>query len=260
MLLVEDSERLRRTLGAAFRHAGYAADLAADGEEGLWLARSNDYDVIVLDIMLPRLDGMTVLSRLREAGRDTHVLLLTAKDAVDDRVRGLRAGADDYLVKPFALDELLARVEALVRRRHGSKQPRLRFGHLELDTAGRCARRAGRRVELSPREYALLHYLALHPGEVVSRTQIEAATYDEQAEPMSNVVDAAIYALRKKIDDPGAPSLIQTRRGMGYVFQPHDDDAGPDTRTDTRTDARTESAGPGAAPAHRRALNKEGQQ
>src|SRR4051794_21531231 len=222
MLLVEDSERLRRTLGTAFRHAGYAADLAGDGEAGLWLARSNEYDVIVLDVMLPRLDGMTVLSRLREGGKDTHVLLLTAKDGVEDRVRGLRHGADDYLVKPFALDELLARVEALVRRRHGSKRPRLRFGHLEVDTAGRCAWRAGRRVELSPREYSLLHYLALHPGEVVSRTQIEAATYDEQAEPMSNVVDAAIYALRKKIDEPGAPSLIQTRRGMGYVFQPHD--------------------------------------
>jgi len=225
VLLVEDSERLRRTLGTALKHAGYAADLASGGTEGLWLAQSGQYDVIVLDVMLPGIDGLTILSKLREAGRDTHVLLLTAKDAVEDRVRGLRLGADDYLVKPFALDELLARVEALVRRRHGNKQPRLRFGDLEIDTAGRCACRGGSQIDLSPREYALLHYLALHPGEVVSRTQIEAATYDVHAELMSNVVDAAIYALRRKIDRPGSASLIQTRRGMGYVFHPPESDA-----------------------------------
>jgi DNA-binding response OmpR family regulator len=222
VLLVEDSERLRRTLGTALRHAGYAADAAGDGNEALWLAQSNEYDVIILDIMLPGLDGLEVLRRLREAGRDTHVLMLTAKDAVEDRVRGLRLGADDYLVKPFALDELLARVEALVRRRHGTKQTRLRFGDLEIDTAGRRAWRGDRLIDLSPREYSLLHYLALHPGQVVSRTQIEAATYDEQAELMSNVVDAAIYALRKKLDSGGSPPLIQTRRGMGYVFSPQE--------------------------------------
>jgi DNA-binding response OmpR family regulator len=218
VLLVEDSERLRRTLGTALKHAGYAADAVGDGREGLWLAQSNNYDVIILDVMLPGVDGFTLLARLREEGVGTHVLLLTAKDAVEDRVRGLRMGADDYLVKPFALDELLARVEALVRRRHGNKQPRLRFGDLEIDTAGRRATRAGRHIDLSPREYALLHYLALHAGEVVTRTQIETATYDDKAELMSNVVDAAIYALRKKIDVPGRPSLIQTRRGMGYLF------------------------------------------
>jgi DNA-binding response OmpR family regulator len=122
ILLVEHSERLRRTLTTAFRHAGYATDATGDGAEGLWLAQSSDYDLIVLDLMLPNVDGLTILSRLREAGKDTHVLLLTAKDGVEDRVRGLRHGADDYLVKPFALDELLARVEALVRRRHGAKQ------------------------------------------------------------------------------------------------------------------------------------------
>jgi DNA-binding response OmpR family regulator len=220
VLLVEDSERLRRTLGKALKQAGYAADAVGDGREGLWLAQSGNYDVIILDVMLPGLDGLTLLARLREAGVSTHVLLLTAKDAVEDRVRGLRAGADDYLVKPFALDELLARVEVLVRRRHGIKQPRLRFGDLEIDVAGRRATRGARHIDLSPREYALLYYLALHPGKVVSRTQIEAATYDDKAELMSNVVDAAIYALRKKIDMPGRPSLIQTRRGMGYVFHP----------------------------------------
>jgi DNA-binding response OmpR family regulator len=218
VLLVEDSERLRRTLGTALKHAGYAADVTADGADGMWRTQSVDYDVVILDLMLPGVDGLTILRKLREAGGETHVLLLTAKDTVEDRVRGLRLGADDYLVKPFALDELLARVEALVRRRHRTKQPRLRFGDLEIDTAGRRAWRGGTQIDLSPREYALLYYLALHPGEVVSRTQIEAATYDDQAEIMSNVVDAAIYALRKKIDRPNSPSMIQTRRGMGYVF------------------------------------------
>jgi len=225
VLLVEDSERLRRTLDTALKHAGYAADAVGDGAEGLWLARSGNYDVIILDLMLPGVDGLTLLSRLRGAGNDTHVLLLTAKDTVEDRVRGLRLGADDYVVKPFALDELLARVEALVRRRHGNKRSRLRFGDLEIDVGGRRATRDGRQIDLSPREYALLHYLVLHPGEVLTRTQIEAATYDETAELMSNVVDAAIYALRKKIDVPGRPSLIQTRRGMGYVFDPRLEDS-----------------------------------
>jgi DNA-binding response OmpR family regulator len=220
VLLVEDSERLRRTLGAALKHAGYAADTTGDGADGLWRAKSSEFDVIILDLMLPTLDGLTVLARLREAGVESHVLLLTAKDTVEDRVRGLRSGADDYLVKPFALDELLARIDALVRRRHGNKQPRLRFGELEIDTGGRRAWQHGRPIDLSPREYALLHYLALHPGEVVSRTQIESAIYDSEAEPMSNVVDAAVYALRKKIERPGEPCLIQTRRGMGYVFSP----------------------------------------
>jgi DNA-binding response OmpR family regulator len=220
ILLVEDSERLQRSVGTALRRAGYAVDVTGDGEEGLWYATSHEYDVIVLDLMLPRLDGLSLLARLREGGRDTHVLVLTAKDTVEDRVTGLRSGADDYLVKPFALDELLARIEALVRRRHGPKSPSLRFGDLVIDTARRDVTHAGERVELSPREYALLHYLALHPGEVVTRSRIEEAIYDERVEPMSNVVDAAVYALRKKIDRPGRPSVIQTRRGMGYVFQP----------------------------------------
>ena len=236
VLLVEDSERLQRSVGAALKHAGYAVDVTGSGTHGLWLAESNDYDVIVLDLMLPGLDGLSLLGKLRDAGRDTHVLILTARDTVEERVRGLRRGADDYLVKPFAVDELLARVEALVRRRHGSKSPRLKFGDLEIDTAARAVRRGGRPIELSPREYALLHFLALHRGEVVTRTQIEAAIYDEQAEPMSNVVDAAVYALRRKIDVPGAASLVQTRRGMGYVFQPPESDEASDAREPEASD------------------------
>ncbi|MDB5319130.1 MAG: DNA-binding response regulator [Phycisphaerales bacterium] len=218
MLLVEDSEPLQRSVGTGLRKAGYALDIAGDGEEGLWYAQTNDYDVIVLDLMLPKLDGLSLLRRLRDAGRTTHVLILTAKDGIDDRVRGLRSGADDYLVKPFAFDELLARVEALARRAHGVKHPLIRIADLEIDASRRTVGRNGAIIDLSPREFALLEYLAMRQGQVVTRADIETHIYDEQAEPMSNVVDAAIYALRKKIDPPGGKSLIQTRRGMGYVL------------------------------------------
>ena len=222
LLLIEDSERLRRSISAGLRDAGYALDVAGDGEVGLWYARSNDYGAIILDLMLPRLDGLSLLRTLRTEERDVHVLVLTAKDTVEDRVAGLQAGADDYLIKPFAFDELLARVQALVRRRHNVKRTSIQVGSLCIDTLARTARRDGTAIKLSPREYALLEYLALSQGQVVSRRQIEEQLYDEKAEPMSNVVDAAIYSLRKKIELPGAAPLIQTRRGMGYVLQSGD--------------------------------------
>jgi DNA-binding response OmpR family regulator len=219
ILLVEDSLRLQRSISTGLRKAGYAVDTASDGEDGLWKAESEDYDVIVLDWMLPRLDGLTVLRRLRSRGRNTHVLILTARDAVEDRVRGLQLGADDYLIKPFAHEELLARIAALVRRRHDQKDPTIRIGPLELNTSTRSVTVGGNPVSLAPREYALLEYLARRRGQVVSRTEIEAHLYDEAAELMSNVVDSAVCALRRKIDLPGQPSLIQTRRGMGYVLR-----------------------------------------
>ena len=218
VLLVEDSERLQASVARALRRSGYAVDTAADGEEGLWLAQSHDYDVIILDIMLPKLDGLSVLRRLRAAGKTVHVLLLTARDTVEDRVRGLNTGADDYLIKPFALDELLARVQALCRRGYGEKQPRLVIGDLEIDTGARRATRRGEPVELGPREYRLLEYLALRRGQLVTRTEIETHIYDSQVEPMSNVVDSAICTLRRKITPPGAVPLIRTRRGLGYVL------------------------------------------
>lgn len=218
LLVIEDSQRLRRWVSRGLRNKGFSVDEAADGEHGLQLATDNDYDVIVLDLMLPGIDGLTLLESLRRAGHTVHVLILTAKDTVEDRVRGLNTGADDYLVKPFAFDELLARVQALVRRRYNVKDPRLMAGDLEIDTALRVARRHGETVSLRPREYALLEYLALHRGHVVTRAQIEEHIYDEHVQPMSNVVDNAICALRRKIDMRGSPSLIETRRGMGYVF------------------------------------------
>ena len=224
LLIVEDSDRLRQTLTTALRKSGYAVDSAADGEEGQWLAETNAYDAIVLDIMLPKRDGLAVLANLRREKIDTHVLLLTARDTVADRVQGLRAGADDYLIKPFALDELLARVEALCRRAYGAKQSLIKIADLEIDTAARAVRRAGTPVELSAREYSLLEYLAKRHGQIVTRSEIEAHIYDNAADPMSNVVDSAICILRKKLETragagESAPApLIHTRRGIGYIL------------------------------------------
>ena len=215
VLFVEDSESLTRSVRRALKHAGFAVDTAGDGEEGLFAAETHEYDVLVLDIMLPKLDGLSVLRRLRAAGKTTHVLLLTARDTVADRVEGLRQGADDYLVKPFALEELLARVAALCRRAYGAKASALRIGPLDLDFAARCVQRDGAGIELTAREWRLLEYLARRRGEVVPRAEIEAHIYDEFVEPMSNVVDAAVYALRQKI----GPEMIRTRRGLGYVIE-----------------------------------------
>lgn len=219
VLLIEDSVRLQQTVGVALRRTGYAVDISGDGEDGLWRAENNDYDVIVLDIMLPKLDGLALLQTLRQHGKATHVLLLTARDTVQDRVRGLRSGADDYLIKPFALEELLARVETLCRRAYGSKQNRLAFADLEIDTAAKKVWRAGQPVKLKPREYQLLEYLAHRPGEVISQSEIEAHLYNDDAEPMSNVVESALSSLRRKLSQANPAPLIQTRRGMGYILE-----------------------------------------
>ena len=192
ILLIEDSKRLQRSLAMGLRKAGYRIDVTGDGEEGLWSAESHDYDVIILDLMLPKLDGLTILRRLREQGKAVHVLILTAKDTVEDRVEGLQSGADDYLVKPFAFEELLARVQALVRRRYGIKKPFIPIGHLQIDTTKRMVTQKAKAIELPPREYALLEFLALRRGMIVSRREIEEHIYDERVEPMSNVIDAAI--------------------------------------------------------------------
>jgi hypothetical protein len=219
VLLVEDSARLQQTVGDALRRSGYAVDVSGDGEDGLWRAENNDYDVIVLDIMLPKMDGLTLLKTLRKNGKPTHVLLLTARDRVEDRVSGLRSGADDYLVKPFALEELLARVETLCRRAYGSKQNRLTIADLEIDNAGKKVWRAGQSVKLKPREYQLLEYLARRRGEVVTQSEIEAHLYNDDAEPMSNVVESALSSLRRKLGQANPAPLIQTRRGLGYILE-----------------------------------------
>lgn len=218
ILLVEDSKRLQTYMTRGLRRLGFAVDQALDGEEGLHQALCGDYDVIVLDLMLPGLDGLSVLERLRAEALESYVLILTARDAVEDRVKGFDLGADDYLVKPFAFEELVARIQALLRRRYGGTSSRLIFGSLEINLLRREASRDGRVLLLRPREYALLELLALRQGEVISRTEIERHIYDDRANPMSNVVDSAICTLRKLIDTPGEESWIETRRGMGYIF------------------------------------------
>lgn len=219
VLLIEDYAPLRDSVAQALGEAGFAVDSSGDGEEGLWYAQSGDYDVIILDIMLPTVDGLAILKRIRETGHRTPVLLLTARDTVADRVSGLNLGADDYLVKPFALAELLARVRALLRRKYDTAHPVLRVQDLELNTVSRVVRRMGRRIELTAREYALLEYLAHRRGEVVTRSDIWEHVYDFRSTVESNVVDVYIGYLRKKLERPGRPPLIHTRRGQGYVLE-----------------------------------------
>ena len=219
LLLIEDYPPLQKSLAKGLREAGFAVDVAGDGEEGLWYARTGDYDVIILDLMLPKVDGLTILSKLRESGKQTHVLILTAKDTVDDRVRGLDLGADDYLVKPFALNELLARVRALVRRKYEAKGPAVRVGDLEVDTVNRTACRADVPLGLTAGEYGLLELLALQAGRTVTRLEIMERLYDFAAEAESNVVDVCVGRLRKKLEHEGRPRLVHTRRGLGYVLE-----------------------------------------
>ena len=219
LLLIEDSTRLRSTLEKGLRKAGYAVDAAKDGREGLWLATENNYDVIVLDLMLPEIDGLTVLRTLRERGKSTHVLILSARDLVEDRIQGLRQGADDYLVKPFSFDELCARLEALVRRSYQAKNPLIRSGPLEINTASRKVTLAGREVRLTPREYSLLEILMLRAGEVLGRRELWDRLYDFESETGSNVVDVLICSLRKKLDPDDPQSLVKTRRGQAYVIE-----------------------------------------
>ena len=218
VLVIEDFELLRDSLCQGLREAGFAVDAAGDGATGLWHARSAQHDVIILDLMLPKIDGMTLLKTLRAEGNAAHVLILTAKDTTPDRIKGLNTGADDYLVKPFEFAELLARVRALVRRQYKAKNPVLQVEDLEIDTMARTVRRGGRTMDLTAREYALLEFLALRRGEVVTRTDIWEHVYAFNADASSNVVDVFIGHLRRKIELPGSPRLLHTRRGHGYVL------------------------------------------
>lgn len=220
LLLVEDAPRLLRNLTVSLTKSGHVVDAAADGAEAWNLLTGHAYDVVVLDIMLPEVDGLTILGRMRQRGDSTPVLLLTARDAVEDRVKGLMAGADDYLVKPFSLAELEARIITLHRRRHGVIHSRFQAGPLEIDTATRKVFRDGEEVALTTREFALLELLAMRPGRVFTREQIEAVIYSDSSPPVSNAVDSAICLLRKKLSPDGGLPLVQTRRGLGYCFDP----------------------------------------
>lgn len=224
VLIIEDYAPLRKALIRGLKESGFSVDATGDGEEGLWYAESNPYDVIILDLMLPGMSGWDILQSLRQQGNTVPVLVLTARDAVDDRVKGLDLGADDYLVKPFAFEELLARLRALVRRGYQKKDPIIRIADLEIDTIRKLVRRGGNLISLTPREYALLEYLAFREGEVVSRSDIWEHVYDFHSEASSNVVDVYIGYLRRKIDKGFKQKLIHTRRGMGYWLGISQDD------------------------------------
>ncbi len=219
VLLIEDSERLRTALQAGLSRSGFAVDAVGDGLTGLSYATVNPYDVVVLDLMLPGLDGLSLLRSLRAEANDSHVLILSAKDTVEDRVAGLQAGADDYLVKPFAFAELVERLRALVRRRYGRKNPLVELGSLTLDAATGSVRQGEREVDLTPREYALLECLALRAGEAVSRIEIEDAIYDEHTLPHGGAaVHSAVCRLRAKLAGIEDGPRIETLRGRGYLL------------------------------------------
>ena len=216
VLLVEDEPRIADFICRGLSEEGYAVDVASDGEEALDWPELVEFDVIVLDVMLPVRDGIDVCRTLRQRGARTPILMLTAKDAVEDRVRGLDSGADDYLVKPFAFAELLARVRALLRREQAVHGSLLQVGELELDTATRTASRRGEAIELTTKEYAILEYLMRHPNQVLTRTMIAEHVWNYDFDAESNVIDVHVRNLRRKIDDPFQTKLLQTVRGAGY--------------------------------------------
>jgi two-component system response regulator PhoP len=220
VLIVEDEPRLAENIARSLREgAGYAVDVAADGQEGLFLAESNTYDVVLLDLMLPKLDGMQLLTRIRQAGQLTPVLVLTARDDKESVVSLLNAGADDYLTKPFDLGELLARTKALIRRGKGQPSPVLTIGDLQLNTVNRTVQRSDRTIMLTAMEYRVLEYLAHRPGAVVSKTELLEHLYDYNWEKFSNVIEVYISGLRRKLDDGSERQLIHTVRGQGYILQ-----------------------------------------
>ena len=218
ILIVEDYQPLLQSLAQGLKENGYAVDAAADGDEGLWYATTSEYDVIVLDLMLPGMDGLEILGRLRTQGNAAQVLVLTAKDSLRDRVTGLDKGADDYLVKPFEFSELLARIRALVRRKYEVRTTLLQVGDLTVDPVSRSASMGGRVLDLSAKEYAILEVLAMNRGRVVSRKAIWESIYDFAAEPASNVIDVFIGRLRRKLESSGEPRILHTRRGHGYIL------------------------------------------
>jgi two-component system OmpR family response regulator len=214
LLIVEDEPRLLRTLAKALREEGYAVDTAENGEDGLFKATTCDYDAVVLDVMLPLLDGWQILGKMRET-KSTPVLMLTARDATSDRVRGLDGGADDYLVKPFELEELFARIRSIIRRRAGRSHPAVVLGDVEIDTRSRRVAMNGKAITLTAREYAILEYLAMHRGQVVSRSELYEHLFDENEDTLSNLLDVHVHGIRRKLRS----DLIATRRGEGYIIE-----------------------------------------
>lgn len=227
LLLVEDDPVLAQTLAKGLREHAYAVDVAPDGDEAVFLSATNPYDVVLLDVMLPGRDGFEVCTEIRRRGSHARILMLTARDDLGDRVRGLDTGADDYLTKPFDFDELLARVRALLRRRGEVMPDTLTVGDLVLDVRLQTARRAGRCVPLTTKEYSLLEYLVRNAGKVVGRAEISAHVWDDNYDPASNLIEVYVNRLRRKIDNEAEP-LLHTRRGAGYVLTPAGQEQGQD--------------------------------
>ena len=219
LLLVEDSERLQRSLSTGLKQRGFNLDQAYDGEQALAYIAVNQYDAIILDLMLPKIDGLSVLSKLRKQGKDCHVLILSANDQTEDRIRGLDLGADDYLVKPFAFDELISRLRALGRRRSGVKNPVIDIQGVKIDSLARQVLYQQKPVPLTPHEYQILEFLGNRRGRVFSHDQLIEHLYDAASYVTRNAVEAHISSLRKRLDAAGAPSLIKTRRGFGYLIE-----------------------------------------
>jgi DNA-binding response OmpR family regulator len=218
MLLIEDEKKLSDLVARALRAERYAVDVALDGLSGWEMANSYDYDLVILDLMLPSLSGTEVLRRIRAKNQQVPILILTARDATEEKVRNFEAGADDYLTKPFAFAELIMRVKALLRRGPVTRSSVLRVGDLEVDRLSQQVKRGGRRIELTAKEYALLEYLATNPGRVFSRTMIIEHVWDESFEGLTNIVDVYVRHLRSKVDDPFPTKLIRTVRGVGYCL------------------------------------------
>lgn len=218
ILVVEDDPKVQGLLAKGLREESYAIDTASDGEEALYQLSINDYDAVILDVMIPRPDGFEVLRELRGQGIRVPVLMLTARDAVEDRIQGLDLGADDYVVKPFAFDEIVARLRALLRRGESLRSKTLTVEDLVIDTHSRSASRAGRSIRLTTKEYALLEFLARNQGRVVGREEIAEHVWDETFDPLSNLIEVYVNRLRKKVDVPGTLPLLHTRRGAGYVL------------------------------------------
>jgi DNA-binding response OmpR family regulator len=218
ILLIEDYAILRTSVEQRLRQEGYAVDATGEGDEGLWLATENPYTLVILDLTLPNVDGLEILKAVRRRGSDVGVIITTARDTVADRIQGLDSGADDYLVKPFSLDELMARVRVQVRRINGHHDPILRVGDIEVDQSARTATRAGNTLELTAKEFALIELLALRSGQIVSRGDIWEQLYDFAEETDSNVIDVFVTRLRKKLEAGGLPRVIHTRRGLGYML------------------------------------------
>jgi two-component system OmpR family response regulator len=223
LLLIEDDQKIASFISKGLKQAGFAVDHARNGEEGLSLALSEPYDIAIVDIMLPFLNGLTIIEKLRHQRINMPVLILSAKRSVDDRVKGLQSGSDDYLTKPFAFSELLARVQALIRRSSGAMEPtRLTVGDLSIDLLTREVRRTGMKIDLQPREFALLEYLMRNAGRIISKTMIIEHVWDYNFDPQTNIVEARICRLRDKVDRPFDKNMIHTIRGVGYVLKESD--------------------------------------